>query len=141
MTSGASMWQAHFPLGTPVVDQFLGLRPHPTKCQATYLWIDGSGENLRSKTRTLERQPSTIHGYPVWNYDGSSTDQAPGHDSDLILKPVADFADPFLGGQNRLVLCGTYHPNGEPCATSNFGESRFPYKPPDIQTIDTNARR
>ena len=31
----------------------------------------------------------------VWNYDGSSTGQADGHNSEVLLKPRAIFNDPF----------------------------------------------
>ena len=44
---------------------------------------------------------------PNWNYDGSSTEPAEGLNSELILKPVAVYNDPFRQGQ-ILVLCGTY---------------------------------
>lgn len=46
--------------------------------------------------------------YPTWNYDGSSTNQSTGHNSDIYLNPVASCPDPFLSGNNRLVLCDTY---------------------------------
>ncbi|KAI9100763.1 hypothetical protein K1719_024125 [Acacia pycnantha] len=42
---------------------------------------------------------------PKWNYDGSSTGQAPGEDSEVILYPQAIFKDPFRGGNNILVVC------------------------------------
>lgn len=32
---------------------------------------------------------------PHWNYDGSSTGQAPGHDSEVYLIPRSIFKDPF----------------------------------------------
>ena len=31
-------------------------------CQAMYLWIDGSGESMRCKTRSLEKVPTSIEG-------------------------------------------------------------------------------
>jgi len=41
---------------------------------------------------------------PVWNYDGSSTYQALGENSDVYLYPVAIYKDPFRGGNHILVL-------------------------------------
>lgn len=122
-------FEVKLPLGTTVIDQFLGLKP-PTKCQATYVWIDGTGEYLRSKTRTLNTVPKSIDGnillhlfifcldYPIWNYDGSSTGQARGRDSDTYLQPVAVYMDPFLGPNARLVMCATFNHLKEP--TGNF---------------------
>lgn len=46
----------------------------------------------------------------MWNFDGSSTGQAPGHDSEVLLKPVAIYPDPFRGGKNKLVMCECYAP-------------------------------
>lgn len=101
-------FETRLPLGQAVRDHFLGLPAHPTKCQATYVWIDGTGEQLRSKTRTFEKgAPKSVDEYPMWNYDGSSTGQATGVDSDRYLRPVAVFPDPFLGGNNTLVMCDT----------------------------------
>ena len=45
------------------------------RVQALYVWIDGSGEGLRSKTKTLDAAPQSVGDLPVWNYDGSSTYQ------------------------------------------------------------------
>ena len=41
---------------------------------------------------------------PEWNYDGSSTYQATTENSEVILKPVAYFRDPFRQGDNVIVL-------------------------------------
>lgn len=84
--------------------------------QAEYVWIGGSGQDLRCKTRTLPRPPTTYVAseLPQWNFDGSSTGQAPGDDSEVILHPAAVFRDPFRGGDNILVLCDCYQPDGTP---------------------------
>lgn len=78
------------------------------KIIAEYIWIDGTGINLRSKSRTLPGKITDVSELPEWNYDGSSTEQAPTEDSEITIKPVAMFPDPFRGGDNILVLCSTY---------------------------------
>ena len=55
---------------------------------------------------------------PVWNFDGSSTNQAEGHDSDVYLYPVALFHDPFRGKPNKMVLCTTNRHDGTPTPTN-----------------------
>lgn len=54
---------------------------------AEYVWIGGTGADLRSKTKTLTKKPSSVKDLPVWNFDGSSTGQAPGNDSEVFLVP------------------------------------------------------
>ena len=92
---------------------------------AEYLWIDGDA-NVRGKTRVLstdvsERVLKSSRPHleiPEWNYDGSSTGQADGSDSEVIIKPCAVFNDPFRGNDNILVLCDTYYPDGTPHKTN-----------------------
>ena len=71
--------------------------------KAEYIWIDGTKPTakLRSKTKIVPKgqQP------PIWGFDGSSTNQAPGSNSDCVLKPVFICPDPIRGGDNKLVLC------------------------------------
>eukprot|EP00732_Lithocolla_globosa_P004129 Lithocolla_globosa_v1_NODE_3642_length_1618_cov_2.451056.p1 type:complete len:156 gc:universal NODE_3642_length_1618_cov_2.451056:743-276(-) len=88
---------------------------------ATYVWIDGSLESMRCKTMTLPKKPK---GYKVselktWNFDGSSTGQAPGDNSDVLMKPCAIFYDPFRGGDNILVLTETLNNDGTPHETNH----------------------
>ncbi|KAF5178109.1 Glutamine synthetase [Thalictrum thalictroides] len=89
------------------------------KVIAEYIWIGGgSCMDLRSKARTLPRPLSHPENLPKWNYDGSSTGQASGEDSEVILYPQAIFKDPFRRGNNILVMCDTYTPTGEPLSSN-----------------------
>ena len=86
---------------------------------AEYIWIGGNNE-LRSKCRVMDGYDrDSVSFYPDWNYDGSSTGQAIGSDSEVIMKPRAVFKCPFRRGENRMVLCDTYLPNGEPHITNH----------------------
>jgi len=87
------------------------------KVQAEYVWIDGDG-GLRTKTTTVNKKVEDIGSLRIWDFDGSSTNQAPGHDSDVYLRPAAIFRDPFRGGDNILVLAETYNNDGTPNRTN-----------------------
>ncbi|XP_072908158.1 glutamine synthetase-like [Hemitrygon akajei] len=91
-------------LNKAVREHYLGL-PQGSQVQVTYVWIDGTGEGLRSKTRTLGCEPTTLEDIPEWNFDGSSTYQSEGSNSDMFLIPVRIFRDPFTLDPNKLVLC------------------------------------
>ncbi|XP_021713022.1 glutamine synthetase 2 cytoplasmic isoform X1 [Aedes aegypti] len=97
-----------------LLDKYMSLPMPEGKIQATYIWIDGTGENLRCKDRTLEFIPEKPSDLPIWNYDGSSCYQAEGHNSDVYLHPVAIFKDPMRPGNNILVMCETYRFDGTP---------------------------
>jgi len=94
------------------------------KALLEYVWIGGCQGDLRSKTKVVNKEPQSIADLPEWNYDGSSTNQAPGDDSEVILKPVAMYPDPFRGGNNKLVLCETFTPNGEALPTNARAAAR-----------------
>jgi glutamine synthetase len=71
-------------------------------------------QSLRSKTRIEHGFSGKLEDCPMWSFDGSSTEQAPGGSSDCLLKPVAIFPDPgrknaFLVMTEVLNADGTAH--------------------------------
>ncbi|KAL0342276.1 UNVERIFIED_CONTAM: Glutamine synthetase cytosolic isozyme 1 [Sesamum calycinum] len=96
----------------------LNLSEVSEKTIVEYIWVGGSGMDLRSKARTLPGPVTDPSELPKWNYDGSSTGQAPGEDSEVILYPQAIYPDPFRRGNHILVMCDAYTPAGEPIPTN-----------------------
>ena len=84
---------------------------------AEYIWLDGTEPTalLRSKTRVLElpEEPS-VADFPKWGFDGSSTNQATGNNSDCELMPVRIVPDPIRGFGSYLVLCEVNDEKGNP---------------------------
>ena len=87
------------------------------KLKLEYLWIDGylPVPNIRGKTKVLEGDPEKIklEDLPMWGFDGSSTLQASGSDSDCMLKPVALYPD-STRRNGFLVMCEVMLPDGAP---------------------------
>jgi glutamine synthetase len=83
---------------------------------AEYIWMDGHRptQKLRSKTKVLPDldQVESVEELPDWGFDGSSTGQATGHDSDCALRPVAFFPDPVRGSPHVLVMCEVFLADG-----------------------------
>jgi len=102
-----------------VSDKYRAIPQPDNVVQAMYVWIDGTGEGLRCKTKTLDFVPTKPSDLPIWNYDGSSTYQAEGSNSDMYLYPVALYNDPFRLGNNKLVLCEVYKYNHKPTETNH----------------------
>jgi glutamine synthetase len=84
-----------------------------------YVWIGGTGTDIRSKTKTYSREITSVEDLEEWNYDGSSTHQATTESSEILIRPVALFNDPFRGAPNKITLCETYNIDGKP-TNSNF---------------------
>ena len=97
----------------PLLDKYMSL-DQGERVQVLYVWIDGTGESMRCKTKTVDSEPSSHEELPIWNFDGSSTYQAEGCNSDVYLRPVAMFRDPFRRGKNKIVLCETLNFDHKP---------------------------
>ena len=90
--------------------------------RAEYIWIDG--QQPTAKLRCKAKVVPVGEEPPIWGFDGSSTEQAPGANSDCVLNPVFVCPDPIRGGGNKLVMCEvlltdmTPHPSNTraPCA-------------------------
>ena len=82
--------------------------------KAEYIWIDGHmpTSKLRSKTKIIEGNIKNVSDIPDWGFDGSSTQQAEGHFSDCLLKPVSYLPDPIRGGNDILVMCEVFNADG-----------------------------
>lgn len=84
-----------------------------------YIWLDGNEpQQLRSKTKVFtyeENKTLNLDIIPSWSFDGSSTKQAKAgnnENTDCVLKPVYMVPDPFRGGNNKLVFCSVFKPDG-----------------------------
>ncbi len=85
------------------------------KSKLEYIWLDGfqPTQSLRSKTRIERDFSGKVEDCPMWSFDGSSTQQADGNDSDCLLKPVAIFPDPERSN-GYLVMTEVLNADGTP---------------------------
>lgn len=99
---------------------------------AEYIYLGGSGTDLRSVTRVVELKPAAgagpggtggaagtgaagsaidVSALPLIAVNGSSSNQpASSNQSALFLKPRSAWPDPLRGGGALLVLCEAYSP-------------------------------
>ncbi|MEM6910125.1 MAG: glutamine synthetase beta-grasp domain-containing protein [Verrucomicrobiota bacterium] len=86
------------------------------KYKLDYIWLDGYTPvpNLRTKCQLKDYESfPTVEELPMWGFDGSSTLQADGGDSDCVLKPVAVYPD-STREFGALVMCEVMLPDGTP---------------------------
>ena len=92
------------------------------KLKLEYVWLDGykPEQNLRSKIKIVEYEEvknAFLDGnFPMWNFDGSSTNQADGSKSDCILKPVRHYTPQNFPLENNTVyiLCEVFNSDETP---------------------------
>lgn len=103
-----------------ITQHYLSL-PLDGRVQAMYVWLGGDNE-LRCKSRTLEKEPKDVSELPEWNFDASSCNLAVGFNSDRYLVPVAMYRDPFRRDPNKLVLCEVIDYERNPVRTNYRNE-------------------
>jgi glutamine synthetase len=91
------------------------------KYKFEYIWLDGYKPiaNMRSKTKILEfdEYSGELDKLPEWNFDGSSTMQAEGNYSEVVLKPKRVYTDPARRNA-YLVVSECFNPDGNPHTTN-----------------------
>ncbi|XP_070391238.1 glutamine synthetase, mitochondrial-like isoform X2 [Dermacentor albipictus] len=99
-----------------IFKKYLDLEQPEDQVFCTYVFVDATLENVRSKMRVLRYEPKSPEECPRSTFCGAGTDQWPdaGVDSELYLLPVALFKDPFLKGRNKLVLCEVLNADEQP---------------------------
>lgn len=108
-----------------------------------YVWIDGNGE-LRSKIRVMK-----IKDYNnllndasfIWNYDGSSCNQASTENSEVILKPVAFYNNPLLQSvmkkyECNLLFCESVNKDGINVNGSNYQYAKEIFENENVKKND-----
>ena len=73
--------------------------------KAEYIWIDGNQPTAKMRSKTKVIADGETPG--IWGFDGSSTQQATGDNSDVVLNPVLVLPDPLRGGDHKLVMTET----------------------------------
>jgi glutamine synthetase len=95
--------------------------------KADYIWLDGSmpTQRLRSKVKVVPHSGQiTLSTFEEWGFDGSSTYQATGHDSDLTLRPVSFYPDAARGAGHYLVMCEVWTPDHKAHASNTRAQLR-----------------
>jgi glutamine synthetase len=84
-----------------------------------YIWID-IDDNTRFKTKIINKKNFNFNSLPDWNFDGSSTNQSKGNDSDILIKPKSIYPNPFINYiESYLVLCDCWNKDNSPHITNN----------------------
>ena len=85
-----------------------------------YVWLDGyKTANLRSKIKVIllqKKKVPLVDDLPIWNFDGSSTEQAPGSNSECLLNPVRLYK--WHKPNHYIVMCEVLNPDGTPHASN-----------------------
>ena len=115
-------------LNDAVYNRFMAL-PQGTRITAEYIWIGGSGLDLRSKTRTLEKRPSSVDELPEWNFDGSSAASGVASPQFPSLRGVAPVVFMYRGWSyettHQLRLCRNRVQSKQSRSSTAAGDARL----------------
>ena len=120
------------------------------KIRLEYIYIDGytspikagsseesANANVRSKRKIINYDSTQWEEWegvpkpenlPKWGSDGSSSKQAEGNASDIVLQPVYICKDPTRGKDSYLVLCEVMNPDGSPHPSNTRAKLRDIYE-------------
>jgi glutamine synthetase len=119
--------------------------------RATYIWLSGRNthHDIRGKDRTVQLSAEELSltpaelleagKFPEWNFDGSSTEQAKGLDTEILVRPVRAFLSSLPQYTENVpwyvVLCECFLPSGEPTPdnTRYLARSVFAQGGADVQ--------
>jgi glutamine synthetase len=112
-----------------------------------YVWLD-KNSNLRSKIRTLgedfmlnynllmhlnidlnkSKDSKKLADGLIWSYDGSSTGQANGDNSEILIKPLYIIQNAYLNSKFNvenyyITICQTFNSNLEPLENNYYYEN------------------
>lgn len=131
--------------------------------RASYIWISGQNthHDIRGKDRTLyylsedngklplsQMSPTDLllaGFFPEWNFDGSSTEQAKGLDTEILCRPVAAYHFPSSLAKaspsvpRYIVLCDCYLSDGvtpTPDNTRYIANNVFRSKTSDVDALE-----
>ncbi|CAG2167352.1 unnamed protein product [Oppiella nova] len=118
---GRDVMDAHFRAclyaGVNISGENAEAMPSQWEYQVTYVFShpakDGL-EHLCNKSRVIDFVPKQASDLPVWDC-GLVTDTV----TEMVLRPVRLYNDPFRGGNNKLVLCDTLTPDMTPMGSNH----------------------
>lgn len=96
-----------------VREQYMRL-PQDGLVQVTYVWIDGSGEGVRCKSRTLDKEPKSIEGNAALDdgWRGGRRRASLGKSFGVLWAVGAGTCCPWLRGTGCGCLMGLYQMAG-----------------------------